>query len=158
MIDLTALKNFLDANAGKYKSNGEYLPAGQIANLLVSPVGIIDNPNIPQVTKPVTTASLLNAAPTTLASIGQSSDFLSQLDVIGSRIREGDNAGVANWAAVMLSLGKMNQTEYDAVVALSQEVMNDPNSPTTIPGPSDLFTNFNLTTIDNSTIDSAIGR
>ena len=67
---------------------------------------------------PITTAALAQAAPTTLAAIGAGANYLSDLEVIASRIRAGDAVGIGSWADTLLMLGKMAKTEHDAVEAL----------------------------------------
>jgi hypothetical protein len=67
---------------------------------------------------PITVASLAAAAPTTLAGIGAGANYLSDLEVIASRIRAGDATGIGSWADTLLMLGKMSQTEHTAVEAL----------------------------------------
>jgi hypothetical protein len=64
---------------------------------------------------PITVGSLTAAAPITLAAIAGGQNPLSEMDVIASRIRAGDAAGVGQWADTLLMLGKMSQTEHDAV-------------------------------------------
>lgn len=67
---------------------------------------------------PVTTASLAQAAPQTLAAIASGSNPLSEMEVIASRVRANDAVGIGQWATTLLMLGKMSQAEHTAVEAL----------------------------------------
>lgn len=66
----------------------------------------------------VTTASLAQAAPQTLAAIASGSNPLSEMEVIASRVRANDAVGIGQWATTLLMLGKMSQAEHTAVEAL----------------------------------------
>lgn len=73
------LKAFFDANPGVYKVHDlqpdGYSPSGQLGNLLVTPRGTQPNPvAATQVPKPVTTASLMSAAPATLTALAAQAD------------------------------------------------------------------------------------
>lgn len=67
---------------------------------------------------PISVGSLTAAAPTTLAAIAAAQNPLAEMDVIASRVRAGDAAGVGQWATTLLMLGKMSQAEHDAVERL----------------------------------------
>lgn len=67
---------------------------------------------------PITTASLMSAAPTTLATIASGGNPLSEMEVIASRVRDGDAAGIGNWAATLHLLKKMNDAEFGQVEAI----------------------------------------
>jgi hypothetical protein len=70
------------------------------------------------VSVPITVTSLAGAAPQTLASIAGGSNPLSEMEVIASRIRDGDAAGIGSWAATLALIGKMSATEHTAVEEL----------------------------------------
>ncbi len=67
---------------------------------------------------PITTTALLQAAPQTLEAIAAGASPLSEMEVIASRVRDGDAAGIGNWAATLHLLTKMNDTEFAAVNSL----------------------------------------
>lgn len=67
---------------------------------------------------PITVASLAGAAPATLTAIAGGANPLSEMEVIASRVRAGDSAGIGQWAATLLMLQKMSKSEHDAVEAL----------------------------------------
>lgn len=67
---------------------------------------------------PITVGLLTTAAPTTLAAIAAAQNPLAEMDVIAARVRAGDYAGVGQWATTLQMLGKMSQSEHDAVEAL----------------------------------------
>lgn len=67
---------------------------------------------------PITAAALMAAAQTTLTAIAGGQNPLTEMDVIASRIRDNDPAGIGQWATTLLMLGKMSQAEHDAVELL----------------------------------------
>lgn len=67
---------------------------------------------------PVTVPALANAAPNYLASIAATATYLQDMEVIASRVRDGDSAGIGTWASTLLLIGKMTQPEHDAVKSL----------------------------------------
>lgn len=67
---------------------------------------------------PITAALLAKAAPKTMAAIAASPNPLSEMDVIAERIRQSDSSGIGQWADTLLMLGKMSQSEHDAVELL----------------------------------------
>lgn len=68
--------------------------------------------------EPVTIAALQQAAPQTLVAVAAGGDPLSELEVIASRVRDGDVPGIAAWAGTLTLLGKMPSDELTAVNAL----------------------------------------
>lgn len=71
-----------------------------------------------QAAVPVTVTALAGAAPNTLATIAGGSNPMSEMEVIASRVRAEDAAGIGQWATTLLMLQKMSQAEHDAVEAL----------------------------------------
>lgn len=158
-----SFKTLFDSNPDKYKTGATqvdgYLPTPVLGILLGTAVGTRPNP-IAQLTiaKPITFGALRTAAPITLGTLASAPDNLANLEVIASRVRAGDSFGVQQWADTLLLIGKMNQTEHDAVSALCSATQLDPNWSPTVPGLSDLEVNFGVVSVLHSDIDSALGR
>lgn len=157
------LKAFFDANPGKYKTGAVladgYLPTDQLGFALGASVGTVPNPfPQPTVSKPLTIAGVRSITPQTLGTLAAAPDYMIQLEVVAARIRVGDNAGLAAWGDTLLLLSKMPQAEHDSLTALCSATQLDPNWSPTVPGPSDMQTQFGVHTVLHSDIAGALGR
>jgi hypothetical protein len=164
MPTLTAqsLKAFLDANPAKYKPPGHaellpdgYLPSGAIENLLASPVGTVANPVAQaQIKRPFTAADLMGqVSPVNRVKIMQA----GLIGPIQHCIDIEDTAGILSLSQLAVDGAAMTADEQTAVAAVVNATIGDPSWTATVPGPSDLFTNFGVTALPqpNLTHDQA---